>query len=466
VARGVRRVSGDLLLVNGLFVLPRVHPDWPRDQLTTWYEAPVDGLSFNDNCVLVRVTPGAKPGAPARVQTVPSLAYFKIRNTARTTSDRKQSRLFVGRLGDSDEILVSGGIWSRSGPSEEWVAVVDPVAYFGAALRAALESRDPRGTGGARLPPAGWEASPRTRATSRPPSRSPKRTDFYAEIWSRRSVCVSRERRWARGVQKVGEFLLGLGLPLGSFELADGSGLARGNRMTPRAMTTLLDRMFRHKHSREFVLSLPWSGEPGLSWKRRLAAAPYRGNVFAKTGTISGVSTLSGYAKAKSGKVYAFSILCNQIRGLGEAHRARTPWCAPSSTLAERCSASRLLSVLVRDERPLADYRHMKKVSRYTTIERSDDRDHHPGRAIIGKFRDEPALRRSPLPPLGRWLPAARHLRRRPGGGGGYPRPRRLPADRSDADRGRCLHGRRRPARRSRGRERARGGTLRGDRGG
>ena len=36
----------------------RIHPDWPRDQLTRWYEAPVDALSFNDNCIMVRVSPG------------------------------------------------------------------------------------------------------------------------------------------------------------------------------------------------------------------------------------------------------------------------------------------------------------------------------------------------------------------------------------------------------------------------
>ena len=78
----------------------------------------------------------------------------------------------------------------------------------------------------------------------------------------------------------------------------------------------LLRHMFFHPAGVEFAQSLPYSGEEEMrSWKRRLATPPYRGNVFAKTGTLNGVSTLSGYAKAVSGKSYAFSILLNKAGG-------------------------------------------------------------------------------------------------------------------------------------------------------
>ena len=88
-------------------------------------------------------------------------------------------------------------------------------------------------------------------------------------------------------------------------------------------MTKVLEGMYFHDFGRDFVRSLPHSGEPGLSWQRRLAQPPYRGNVLAKTGTLNGVSTLSGYAKGASGRVYAFSILCNQVRSGSDARAAQ-----------------------------------------------------------------------------------------------------------------------------------------------
>ena len=69
--------------------------------------------------------------------------------------------------------------------------------------------------------------------------------------------------------------------------------------------------MFAGRWGVEYVRSLPFAGEPDASLHRRLTEPPYRGNVFAKTGTLEGVSALSGYAKGRSGRLYAFSILSN-----------------------------------------------------------------------------------------------------------------------------------------------------------
>ncbi|MGE0641456.1 MAG: D-alanyl-D-alanine carboxypeptidase/D-alanyl-D-alanine-endopeptidase [Thermoanaerobaculia bacterium] len=330
LGEGIRHVSGDLLMVDGIFQPPSVHPDWPRDQLSAWYEAPVEGLSFNDNCVLVRVTPGSRAGLPAHVETVPRLDYFEIRSTATTTGSRARSHLAIGRLADSETIVVSGAIYTGSGPSEEWVAVQNPAAYFAAGVRAAFAEEGVEIDGGTFFVAAAlgseWQllASHRSGLARTLEVTNKRSQNFYAESLAKYLGYSQRgEGSWSAGVGVVSEFLDRLGVAPESFHLVDGSGLSRGNVMSPRAMTQLLEKMYFHPLGREFVRSLPYSGEQGLHWQRRLARTPYAGNVFAKTGTIRGVSTLSGYAKAASGRVYAFSILCNQVRSTAAAKAAQ-----------------------------------------------------------------------------------------------------------------------------------------------
>ena len=146
--------------------------------------------------------------------------------------------------------------------------------------------------------------------------------NFYAEsILKALGAAACGRGSWEAGIEAVAEFLRTIGIERGSYLMVDGSGLSRNNRFSPHQVVQLLRAMYFHPYGREFLRSLPFSGEEDSSWKQRLAEPPYAGNVFAKTGTISGVSTLSGYAKARSGKLYAFSILCNDVRATWEARR-------------------------------------------------------------------------------------------------------------------------------------------------
>jgi serine-type D-Ala-D-Ala carboxypeptidase/endopeptidase (penicillin-binding protein 4) len=317
--RGIYRVSGDIYLAHGLFSPPNIHPDWPRDQLTRWYEAPVDALSFSDDCILVRVWPGASGGRP-RVELVPNVPILRIENTARTTTSRKGQHVIIHR--DAEALIVRGSIWKDSGPVETWVTIPDPVRYFGAGLKAALAEGGVAVDGHLRpveeLPGAIWEriGVHRTDLLSVITVTNKRSQNFYAESLAKHLGALRcGQGSWPEGVRAIGEFLRGIGVPPGSFKMSDGSGMSRENRFAPRHLTTLLRHMFFHPAGREFAQSLPFSGEDMGSWKRRMAAPPYRGNVLAKTGTLDGVSALSGYAKAVSGKSYAFSILLNRTNG-------------------------------------------------------------------------------------------------------------------------------------------------------
>src|SRR3954447_16982122 len=316
-ARGIQRITGDLYLASGMFEPTQIHPQWPRDQLTEWYEAPIASLAFSDNCILVRVWRG-QAGRLAVVETVPPVPIVRIDNTARTTNGGRGARLFVGRTGDL--LTVKGSINAGAGPFETWVTVPDPVLYFGLGLRAALAEEGIAVEGEVRPVaqlPGAWErvAVHRSDLVTAITTTNKHSQNFYAETLSKLIGAVRcGEGSWSAGTRAIEELVTAMGAPAGSVHLVDGSGMSRSNQASPRAITTLLRHMFFHPAGAVFVQSLPYGGEDMKSWKRRLAAPPYAGNVFAKTGTLNGVSALSGYAKAVSGKTYAFSIVLEGSR--------------------------------------------------------------------------------------------------------------------------------------------------------
>jgi serine-type D-Ala-D-Ala carboxypeptidase/endopeptidase (penicillin-binding protein 4) len=94
--------------------------------------------------------------------------------------------------------------------------------------------------------------------------------------------------------------------------LVDGSGLSRGNRASPYRVVRLLLAMRGRDEFGPYYNSLPIAGRDG-TLRSRMRGGPARRRCRGKTGTISGVSALSGYCRARSGDVYAFSFLMNGV---------------------------------------------------------------------------------------------------------------------------------------------------------
>ncbi|HEY5943265.1 MAG TPA: D-alanyl-D-alanine carboxypeptidase [Solirubrobacterales bacterium] len=99
----------------------------------------------------------------------------------------------------------------------------------------------------------------------------------------------------------------------------DGSGLTRSNRSSPREVVDLLLGMQGDPAGEEFIQDLALTGQEGTVASRMEGTAAY-GRCRTKTGTISGVSNLSGYCFNRSGKVIAFSILMAGVGNLSLAH--------------------------------------------------------------------------------------------------------------------------------------------------
>ncbi|MBA3584461.1 MAG: D-alanyl-D-alanine carboxypeptidase/D-alanyl-D-alanine-endopeptidase, partial [Gemmatimonadetes bacterium] len=106
-----------------------------------------------------------------------------------------------------------------------------------------------------------------------------------------------------------------VGLDTLSIRLADGSGVSRYNLVTARQIVRLLAYMAnRDDLAAVYAAALPIAGLDG-TLEDRMAGTPAEGHARAKTGSLSGVSALSGYAPAADGERLAFSIVMEFFAG-------------------------------------------------------------------------------------------------------------------------------------------------------
>jgi D-alanyl-D-alanine carboxypeptidase/D-alanyl-D-alanine-endopeptidase (penicillin-binding protein 4) len=111
----------------------------------------------------------------------------------------------------------------------------------------------------------------------------------------------------AAGAQVVTRELADTGIPLAGVRIVDGSGLSPLDRLTVNALTSLLRAAWLSPEVRPTLrAALPVAGVNG-TLEDRMRSGPAHGNVFAKTGTTSEASALSGFVRDR----FAFAVLQN-----------------------------------------------------------------------------------------------------------------------------------------------------------
>lgn len=314
---GVKTISGDLVFEFGYMDTEYVHPTWPVDQLTAWYEAPIAAFSMQEGCVAVRVLPG-RARERCVVQLEPPTSYVKVENSCRTG----RGLPYITRQRGSNTVVVRGGVPARSGATEVFVTVENPIHYFASVTNETFQRAGIAIQGKMVLTPRDGRSDWRVVTKHTTPLSilvyviNKKSQNHYAEQVLK---MIGSERRgegsWAAGNAEVETWLTKkVGVPGSELTLVDGSGMSRGNRASAHAFVMLLRHMWKSPWREEFVSSLPYSGDPDSKFGNRLRNPPYARQVYAKTGYISGVIGLSGYVHAQSGKVYAFSFLFNRYR--------------------------------------------------------------------------------------------------------------------------------------------------------
>ena len=323
-ATGLARVEGDLVADDSLFDRRHLHPDWSARWAWKPYSAPVSALSVNDNCVRIICKPGANEGDEAILTMEPDVGVLELKNLLKTSATRHV--IWFHREPRSSVVSVGGHILKGSEGFADEVTVPHPARYAAALLGEALRQQGIEVAGQARLVTvrdlAGrdrWRTLAQRRTDILPVLRAmlTHSDNLYAEqVIKTIGAQKGGEGSWEAGLARAARLLRSLGFESDEFALADGSGLSRRNLLPPALLTALLAHMDRSAHGEVFRELLPRSGIDG-TMQSRLQEEPYRGAVRAKTGSLYGVSALSGYAETRSGMRVAFSILMNDAPGAG-----------------------------------------------------------------------------------------------------------------------------------------------------
>jgi D-alanyl-D-alanine carboxypeptidase/D-alanyl-D-alanine-endopeptidase (penicillin-binding protein 4) len=124
------------------------------------------------------------------------------------------------------------------------------------------------------------------------------------------------------GQEVISSFLTELGIDRYSYEILEGSGLTRYNKVNAEMYIKILKYMYDDRFTFDYFMnSLPIAGKDG-TLRKRMIGTEAEGNVYAKTGTINSVSALSGYVIDKDNEILIFYIVMNGFGGNATEMRA------------------------------------------------------------------------------------------------------------------------------------------------
>lgn len=307
--RGVDRLQ-DIVIDSFFFDLNRVHPSWPADQLNQAYACEVSGLNYNRNCVRITAT---RQNGRAVLRMEPDNDYVTLINQLRLINSGN-SAIGGYRTTTPNRLSIRGNLNQSAGFD---AAVEQPAGLFAHLLVGYLRS-------------AGIAVNGRiVKKYVRQEADLKRLHTFSTPVWDVLDRCnkdslnlaaesliktISAENtqgringEWPHGLMLVGRYLNLLGVDSDQFELDDGSGLSRKNRLSCQVLVAVLEDMLKKPYAERYLATLAEAGNDG-TLARYFQQAPYRGHIYGKTGYIAGVRTFSGICRTPRGDI-VFSIL-------------------------------------------------------------------------------------------------------------------------------------------------------------
>ncbi|HEY7044927.1 MAG TPA: D-alanyl-D-alanine carboxypeptidase/D-alanyl-D-alanine-endopeptidase [Nocardioidaceae bacterium] len=325
--RGVRTVRGNLVADDSFFDHQRLGAFWSWDDEPFYYSAQISGLTvapntdYDSGTVIVETRAGSKVGRPAQLTLVPKTHYVHVVNDAVTGAAGSDNTISVEREHGNNIIHVTGSFPIDETVEQDWSTVWEPTGYAADVFKRALRDHgiDLRGRVRTGVTPDATTTLATHESMTLGDMLIPwlkLSNNMHAEhIVKTIGAEVEGDGSWDAGLDAIESDLPSLGVDTDVMRMVDGSGLARADFIPPDQITNLLVAARSKPWFDQWYNALPIAGNPdrfvGGTLRSRMVGTPAANNLHGKTGSLTGVTALSGYVTDADGDPLVFSIVSN-----------------------------------------------------------------------------------------------------------------------------------------------------------
>lgn len=321
--KDITKITGDVILVNTAYKHIPYPPGWVWDDLSYDYAAPLNTIILNRNRFRLHLTPADGIDKPVHISSNLPLGTAKFLNFTRTTK-RYHKHCPISIYSNShDEYTIRGCFVKSLGEQHRTLAIRNAARYAVLSVKHLLSLQHIKINGNVttgHLPKnTQWIATHDSKPLKHIIIHLLKESDnlFADTLLKKMGERYSHHPgSWQNGIKALKSVLSkNTAIDFNTLHLNDGAGLSRYNLVTPLALSELLSSIYHNKPIRKIMFNaLPIAGYDGtLAARMKKYAQSER--VRAKTGSMTGVTSLAGFVKTKSNHRLTFVIMINGFTG-------------------------------------------------------------------------------------------------------------------------------------------------------